>query len=158
MDERLNAADRTTLHLWRIMNVAGWSLFSLASALFLRRGFEAGASLIRHSLLDVYDWTGYGQYALLVLVPSSVLCGCWIGSVIGGRVYWRPALVAGVAATMFASARGLVMFSVDTPHYTFIRVLNALFLVLCPVLAVVVVKRTAKGRPAVQSGPESQRP
>ena len=145
MDERLNVADRTTLRLWRITNVVGWSLFSIASALFLRRGFEAGASLIRHSLLDVYDWTGYGQYALLVLVPSSVLCGCWIGSVIGGRVYWRPGLVAGVAATMFAAATWLVMFSVMTPHHTFIRVLNALFLILCPVLAVVVTQRIAKG-------------
>lgn len=149
MDERLNVADRTTLRLWRITNVVGWSLFSIASALFLRRGFEAGASLIRHSLLDVYDWTGYGQYALLVLLPSSVLCSCWVGSVIGGRVYRRPALVAGVAATVFAAATWLVMFSVVTPHYTFIRLLNAGFLILCVVIAVVVAQRIAKGHPGI---------
>ena len=149
MDERLNVGDRTTLHLWRIMNVAGWSLFSLASALFLRRGFEAGASLIRHSLLDVYDWTGYGQYALLVLVPSSVLCGCWIGSVIGGRVYRRPALVAGAAATVFGVATWLVMASVSSPHHTFIRLLNAGFLVLCVVVAVVVAQRITKGHTGI---------
>ncbi len=146
MDEGLNVADRTTLRLWRIANVVGWSLFAIASALFLRRGFEAGASLIRHSLLYVGDWTGYGQYALLVLVPSSVLCGCWIGSVIGGRVYRRPAQLAGAAATLFGVATWLVMISVPTPHRTLIRVMNAGFLFLCVVIAVVVAQRIAKGR------------
>jgi hypothetical protein len=126
MNQRLGVADRTTLSLWRSANVLGWSLLSLALALFLRRGFEAAADLIgRHSLMNVSDWLGYWEYALFVLVPSSTVCGLLVGSIVGSRVFRKPPRVAVFVAALYAIVTWVIMRAEPVPHATSIRWISA---------------------------------
>ena len=151
MDGGLNTADRTTLRIWQGANLIGWSLASVVLALFLRRGFESAADLVgRHSLLNVSDWLGYWEYALFVIIPSSVMCGVLIGSIVGARVFWRPSSVAGVGAAVYAIITWFVMRSVDTPHHAFVRWISAVLLSLTMVVAGVVGHRVSRARPRIQ--------
>lgn len=150
MQRSLETTDRATLRLWRIVNVIGWSVLSLVLALFLRRGFEAAADLFhRHSLLDVADWLAFWEYALFVVVPSSVVCGLLIGSVIGTRVVWRPALVSGAVATIYAVGTWTIMRSVPTPHATPINLIDGALVSLSVLVAVVVAGRISDPLPHV---------
>ncbi len=152
MDGRLNTADRATLRFWQAANIIGWSLVSLALALFLRRGFESAADLLgRHSLLNVSDWIGYGEYAVFVIIPSSVVCGCLIGSIIGARVFWKPSIVAGVVAGIYSIGMWVIMRSVPTPHATFVHWINAALVSLTVLVGVVVAKRVSRMRPPGRS-------
>src|SRR5439155_21047050 len=113
-------------------------------ALFLRRGFEAAADLFhRHSLLDVADWLTYWEYALFVVVPSSLVCGLLIGSIVGRRVVWRPTWVSGAVAVVFAVCRWTIMRSVPTPHATWIHLIDGALVLLTVLIAVVVAARTS---------------
>jgi hypothetical protein len=153
MDRSTETADRATLRVWRITNVLGWSLLSLSLALFLRRGFEAAADILdSHSLLDVADWLSYWEYALFVLIPSSVLCGLLIGSMIGARIVWRPAWVSGTVAAIYAVGTWVIMRSVPTPDRTPIILINAVLASLTVLVAVVVAARVASSLTRVAGG------
>lgn len=151
MDERLNTADRATLRMWQGANVIGWSLASVVLALFLRRGFESAADLVgRHSLLNVSDWLGYWEYALFIIIPSAVVCGCLIGSIVGARVFWRPSIVAGVVAGVYSIATWFVMRSVNTPHHAFVLWISAVLVSLTVIVGIVVAQRVSRVRPRIQ--------
>lgn len=146
MSERLTGADRATLRAWQASNIAGWSLVALSLSLFLRWGFESAASLLDHSLADVFDWLGYWEYAVGVIVPSSVLCGCLIGSLIGTRVYLWPALVSGGVSVLYAVIVWIIMASVDVPRPAHMRLVGALLTALAILVAVVVAQHIARTR------------
>ena len=150
MQRSLETTDRATLRLWRIVNIIGWSVSSLLLALFLRRGFEAAADLLhRHSLLDVADWLAYWEYALFVVVPSSVVCGLLIGSIVGTRVVWRPAWVSSAVATIYAVGTWTIMRSVPTPHAALINLIDGALVLLTVLVAVVVAARFSESLPRV---------
>jgi len=150
MQRSLETKDRATLRLWRIVNVVGWSVLSLLLALFLRRGFEAAADLFhRHSLLDVADWLAYWEYALFVVVPSSVVCGLLIGSIVGTRVVWRPAWISSAVAAIYAVGTWTIMRSVPTPHAALINLVDGALVLLTVLVAVVVAARISESLPRV---------
>jgi hypothetical protein len=148
MKGRLTAVDRATLRFWKGANVLGWSVAALGLSLFLRWGFESAASLFDRSLSDVFDWLGYWEYALAVIIPSSVVCGCLVGSLVGARVFLRPALVASVVSTVYGAVVWFAMASVDTPHRTSLRLTNVPQLALAVLVAVVVAEHMARARPS----------
>src|SRR2546430_8956335 len=100
----LTGSDRVTLRLWRLANLAGWGLLALLAAGFLRVAAASVADLFFPS--RIYDWgMGYGlpfyvRYGPVVEVPSSLVVGTAIGSVVGSRVYRAQAVTAGFVAGM----------------------------------------------------------
>jgi hypothetical protein len=147
VDAAMNSADRTTLRVWRAANILGWPLLALCLSLFLRRGFESAAALYGHSLADVFDWPSYGEYALLVLLPSSVLCGCLIGSIVGARVFWKPTTIALVVSGLFAISTLVIMRSENTPHATYIHWISAGIVALTVPVAGVIALRISRRLP-----------
>ncbi len=117
---------------------------SILLATFLRIGFESAADLLgSRSLMDVSDWLTYWEYAALVLVPSSVVCGLFIGSLIGTKVAWRPIWVSAAAAGIFAVWNWYVMSVEPIPHGGAIKFIDAVLVSLTVIVAVVVAARRA---------------
>ena len=143
----MNGADRITLKVWRAANILGWPLLALCLSLFLRRGFESTAALYGHSLADVFDWPSYGEYALLVLLPSSILCGCLIGSIVGARVLWKPTAVALVVSGLFSISTWAMMRSESTPHATYIHWISAGLVAVTVLVAGVIALRISRRLP-----------
>jgi hypothetical protein len=145
MDEPLRGTDRVTLRVWRVLNVLGWSVLAILLATFLRVGFESAADLFgRHSLTNVSDWLTYWEYAAFVVMPSSVVCGLFIGSLIGSEVAWKPIWVSGAAAVIFAAWSWFVMSVEPVPHSDAIKVIDVALLSVTVIVAMVVTARRTR--------------
>jgi hypothetical protein len=143
----MNGADRATLGIWRAANTIGWPLLALGLSLFLRRGFASAAALYGHSLTNVFDWPSYGEYALLVLLPSSILCGCLIGSIVGSRVFWKPNVVALAVSGLFAIVTWVNMRAEPVPHAGFVHWISAGLVALAVLVAGVLALRISRRLP-----------
>ena len=147
MATRVNVADRATLGVWRTTNLIGWPLLALFLSFFLRLGFEAAADLYGHALGTIFDWPSFGEYSLFVPIPSALLCGCLIGSMIGDRVFWRPPVTAMVVGAVFAFWSWRIVISVYSPYPPSMRVISAAFAALTVPIAGVIAQRIGRRRP-----------
>ena len=127
MDEQLGTLDRGTILVWRLTNVIGWGVLAFAGAILLRYAFEALPFLISND-----RW-----YGILAGIAAPILCGLFIGSVIGPRVATSPMVVAGVDAGVFGIVtcvwvKEVVLFpggplSPSLPYWIFLVVPVAIF-------------------------------
>jgi hypothetical protein len=146
MTPDLGAADRVTLVSWRVANVLGWAVLALALALVLRTGYESATNLLHRSLADSFGARQYWEYAFVVSLPSSVLAGVLIGSIVGARIYRWPIATAVVVTATYGALLVLFMYSAYVPTAAWRWVVSAPVAVTIPV-AMLTGRRVWLGRP-----------
>lgn len=119
MDESYDALDRATMATWRVTNVVGWGSAALGAAILIHQ--VADEVLRRHWIPGIYN--------PINARPSSSFRGTWqfwaplygfraaigiaiallIGTLIGRKVWKKPAAVAALAAVGYTAVSWLVL-------------------------------------------------
>ncbi len=113
--KELSLVDRGTFRAWRIANIAGWGFLALVGAGFLRLSAEVGAGLVSRSLSDVYQRGQYVSYSLTVGLASTALIGLAVGSIVGGRAYRWPGIVAGCVSVLYLALTYVIEIEAAIP-------------------------------------------
>jgi hypothetical protein len=109
MTDHLDRIDRATLVMWRLGNVMGWSLLSLAAALLIHL---TTSRLLSDPLLSP-GWDPLigsdAPLALRVLAQGfiSALTGLAIGGIVGAKVWRRQKISAAIVAGCYVTLASL---------------------------------------------------
>jgi hypothetical protein len=149
IDSKLGFVDRATLRTWRVANVAGWSVVALLGALVLRMGFESGAAALDKGFADAYALRQQVEYLATVAVPAQIVCGLFIGMLLGSRVLRAPVWTAGILSVLFAVVTVWVLGTSNLFPFGF-RMWMYVVLTLPTLIAVVTARRVARRRPGAR--------
>jgi hypothetical protein len=130
----LSAKDQVTVTLWRIANLFGWSVVALGGAAFLRAGFESAANVLGFGHggdvpIHVANYFGTPRivYLISVGIAAPVVCGLFLGTVIGSRVAKRQTATAAVLSTgMSAIAYAFATYNTSQWYFSLIAAASCL--------------------------------
>lgn len=100
LSEQMSVLDRTTLVLWRSVNIVGWMLGALIAAIAVNFAAEILFVDVLDAAIDVFTDGAIVPYQVSAPITSLVVGGV-IGAVLGSRVYRAPVVVAAVAAMVY---------------------------------------------------------